>query len=249
MKRLILAITFLTRLPIPIPKNITDRDMGSSTPFFPLVGIIIGFMLVGVDRLFSIIFPPIVVNAIIFVSLIIITGGLHLDGLMDTCDGIFSGKDRERILEIMRDSRVGAFGVLGAIVIVVLKLSLLNVLPEGNRYNALLIFPMLARWAMVLGVTMFPYARKTPGLGVSFTDYAKKSYIIWSILPVFIVSIPLLSWLSFPIIIFMGFVAWLLGKWFSNKIGGLTGDTYGAICEITEVFALMIMCLLYTGGK
>lgn len=240
MKRLILAVTFLTRLPLPIPKNITDKDMGTSTPFFPLVGLIIGLMLVGIDRLFSIVFPLAVVNAVIFISLIIITGGLHLDGLMDTCDGIFSGKDRERVLEIMRDSRVGSFGVLGAIVIATLKLSLLNILPIANRYSALIIFPMLGRWAMVWGITLFPYARKTPGLGVPFTDYARKNYIIWSALPIIAVLAPLLLWWSVPVIIFAGFAAWVLGKWFSQKIGGLTGDTYGAICEITEVLILIL---------
>jgi adenosylcobinamide-GDP ribazoletransferase len=244
LKRLLLAITFLTRLPLPIPKNITNSDMGRSTPFFPLVGLIIGLMLVGIDRIFSLILPSIVVNAIIFISLIVITGGLHLDGLMDTCDGIFSGRDRERILEIMRDSRVGAFGVLGAICIVVLKLSLLNTLPVESKYTALILFPVMGRWGMVWAVVLFPYARKTPGLGVSFTDFARKSYIIWSMPFILIISIPLLLWWSISIIIVTGLSAWLTGKWLSHKLGGLTGDTYGAICEVTEVLTLMMIYII-----
>lgn len=242
MKRLLLAITFLTRLPLPTPKNVTAQDMGRTTPFFTLVGLFIGFMLVGVDRLFSFFLPPFAVNAILFVSLVAITGGLHLDGLMDACDGVFSGRDRSRSLEIMRDSRVGAFGVLGAICLVVLKIAFLNALRGDIRWSALLLFPMLGRWGMVWAITLFPYARSTPGLGKSFTEHAKKRYIVLASLPVFAIAITLFLWQSIPILVITCLAIWLSGKWLSRKLGGLTGDTYGAICEITETLSLMIMC-------
>jgi adenosylcobinamide-GDP ribazoletransferase len=219
--------------------------MGRSTPYFPLVGLLVGLILVALDRLFSYVFPPLVVNSALFVSMVIITGGMHFDGLMDTCDGVFSGRDRERILEIMRDSRVGAFGVLGAVCLAAMKIALLNAVKGDIRWATLLVFPMLGRWGMVWGVTLFPYARKNPGIGQSFTDFARKRYILWSTIPVLAAAIPLFMWRGIALVITAGLGALLLGKIFSRKLGGLTGDTYGAICEITEVLVLMAVCVKY----
>lgn len=216
--------------------------MGRTTPFFTLVGLFIGLMLVGVDRLFSSLYPPFVVNAILFVSLVVITGGLHLDGLMDTCDGVFSGRDRSRSLEIMHDSRVGAFGVLGAICLATLKIAFLNALRGDIRWSALLLFPMLGRWSMVWAITLFPYARRTPGQGKPFSEHSRKRYVALASLPVLAVAITLFSWRSIPILAADCLAVWLSGKWLSHKLGGLTGDTYGAICEITETVSLMIIC-------
>jgi len=245
MKRLILAITFLTRLPLPVSKDITSEEIGRSTPFFPLVGLLIGLILIGIDGVLSYLWPPIAVNVALFVSLVLITGGLHLDGLMDTCDGIFSGRDRDRILEIMRDSRVGAFGVLGAVCLAAMKIALLNALNGDLRWATLLLFPMLGRWSMVLAITLFPYARESAGLGTPFTDFARKRYILWATLPVLAASIPTLLWRIIPILAVVGCATWLMGKWISRKIRGLTGDNYGAICEVTETLSLMIMAIVY----
>jgi adenosylcobinamide-GDP ribazoletransferase len=244
LRRLILAIIFLTRLPLPTPRNVDVEEIGRSTPFFPIVGLIIGLMLIGIDWLASHLWLPVGANAIVFVSLIIITGGLHFDGLMDTCDGIFSGRDRERMLEIMRDSRVGAFGVLGAICIALLKFSFLNALPVQIRWQTLLLFPVLGRWSMVWGITLFPYARMSSGLGRPFTDYAEKQYLLWASLPVLATAIILFLWNGFLLLIITGLSALLLGKWISLRIGGLTGDNYGAICEITETLSLITICAL-----
>lgn len=251
MKKLLLAITFLTRLPLPIPKNITVEDIGRSTPFFPLVGLLIGLILICLDELLSYLWPPLAVDAVLVVSLIVITGGLHFDGLMDTCDGIFSGRDRDRMLEIMRDSRVGAFGVLGAVCLLMLKLAFLNAIHGSYRWAALLLFPMLGRWSMVWAIALFPYARTTPGLGRPFTEFAKKRHIIWASLPVFAIAVILDVGLSHPAsgmrhlmsIVVVGSATWLLAKWLSHKLGGLTGDNYGAICEVMETLSLMMMCV------
>ncbi len=245
MKRLILAITFLTRIPLPVSKDVTSEDMGRSTPFFPLVGLLIGLMLIGIDGMLSYLWPPIVVNSALFVSLVAITGGLHLDGLMDTCDGIFSGRDRDRTLEIMRDSRVGAFGVLGAVCLAAMKIALLNALNGDLRWAGLLLFPMLGRWSMVLAITFFPYARELVGLGTPFTEFARKRYIFWATLPVLAVSIPILLWRVGPLLAVVSCITWLMGKLIFRKIGGLTGDNYGAICEATETLSLLIMTVVY----
>ena len=243
MKRLLLAITFLTRLPLPTPKGVTIEDVGRSTPFFPVVGLLIGLILTGIDLLSSYLWPPFAVNAILFVSLVVITGGLHLDGLMDTCDGIFSGRDRDRILEIMRDSRVGAFGVLGAICLAVLKIAFLNTLSGSSRLPGLLLFPMLGRWSMVWALALFPYARSSTGLGKPFTDFARKRHIIWATLPILAVAVPLFLWRSILILVVVSLMTLLQGKWISRKLGGLTGDSYGAICEIMETLSLILVVI------
>ncbi len=243
MKRLLLSITFLTRLPIPLGKNISNEDMGKTTPFFPLVGIFIGLLLVGINYILSFILPGFAINIIIIVSIIVITGGFHLDGLMDTCDGFFSGKDRERTLEIMHDSRIGAMGAIGAICIFALKFAFLNAVNAENKLKALLLFPMFGRWSMVFAISFFPYAGTKPGLGSLFVKHAKKSYMFWATIPVIILSVPLLRWRAFPIIIVIFLITWLIGRRFSNKLGGLTGDTYGAINEIIETLSLAIMSI------
>ncbi|MBD3180740.1 adenosylcobinamide-GDP ribazoletransferase [Candidatus Poribacteria bacterium] len=244
LKKLILAITFLTRIPLPIPKNINNEDMGRSTPYFTLVGLLIGLILVGIDKLASYLLPVFAVNAIVFVGLIVITGGLHLDGLMDTCDGVFSGRSRERILEIMKDSRIGAFGAVGIVCLTVLKLAFLQSITDESRWLYLVLFPMLGRWGMVLGISLFPYARSSQGLGTAFTNLARKSYIFWSILPILAVGFYSLNWLIFPVIMFTGFAVWLTGHWLTVKLGGLTGDCYGAVCEVTEILALLILTII-----
>jgi len=243
LRRLILAITFLTRFPLPVPKDVTAEEIGRSTPFFPLVGLLLGLILVGIDRLSSYLWPPLIVDAVIFASLVVMTGGLHIDGLMDTCDGIFSGRERDRMLEIMRDSRVGAFGVIGAICVSILKIASLNAIHGPQRWSALILFPMLGRWSMVWSVSLFPYARATSGLGRPFTEAARKHYVIWAGFPVLVVAIPMFLWRSVWIIAVTGIVAWLIGKWLYRRIGGLTGDNYGAICEITETLSLMMICV------
>ena len=245
LKRLILAITFLTRLPIPSPKEIAPEDIGRSTPYFPIVGLILGGILVGINYLCSYLWDPLVTNIIIVVSMIALTGGLHLDGLMDTCDGIFSNKDRERTLEIMRDSRVGAMGVLAGICLILMKFAFLNSIDDSIKTNVLLIFPMLGRWGMVFAVSFFPYARKSSGLGALFVEHSKKYYVLIASMQIFIITIPLLLWRVIPVFIAAVFVTWLIAWRLSKKLDGLTGDTYGAICEVMETLTLAIISLKY----
>jgi adenosylcobinamide-GDP ribazoletransferase len=245
MKKIILAITFLTRLPIPSPKQIAPDEIGRSTPYFPIVGLILGGILVGINYLCSYFWDPLITNIVLVISLIALTGGLHLDGLMDTCDGIFSNKDRERTLEIMRDSRVGAMGVLAGICLILLKIAFLSSIDESMKTWVLLTFPMLGRWSMVFAVSFFPYARTSPGLGSLFVEYSKQYYVLLASIQVFIIAIPLLLWKAFPVFIVIVFATWLMSWRLSKRLEGLTGDTYGAICEVMEVLTLAIMSMRY----
>ncbi|HIE30753.1 TPA: adenosylcobinamide-GDP ribazoletransferase [Candidatus Poribacteria bacterium] len=237
MRKFLVALTFLTRLPAPIPANVTPEEMGKSSAFFPLVGLILGGILVGLNWLIGHIWESaFVINAILLVSLIGLTGGLHLDGLMDTCDGIFSGRPKERMLEIMKDSSVGAFGILGAISVLLLKLAFLNEVDDTQKWQALVLTPVFGRWSMSFALVAFPYARQE-GMGSTFADFASVKSLIWASVLLVIAFVVILRWrvgfIMSPLVLLTYVLAWRI----SAKLDGLTGDTYGAICEFMEMIS------------
>ena len=235
MRKILIALTFLTRLPAPIPKNITAEEMGKSSAFFPLVGLILGGILVGLNWLIGHIWTShFAINIILLVGLIGLTGGLHLDGLMDTCDGIFSGRPKKRMLEIMKDSSVGAFGILAAICVLLLKLAFLNEVDDTQKWQALLLAPTFGRWSMTFAVVVFPYAREE-GMGSAFADFANVKSLIWASSLLVITSVVVLQWRVGFIMPPLVLLSYILARGISSKLGGLTGDTYGAICEFMEM--------------
>jgi adenosylcobinamide-GDP ribazoletransferase len=180
---------------------------------------------------------------LLVVALVILTGGLHLDGLMDSCDGLFGGSTRERKLEIMRDSRVGTFGVLAGICMLLLKFALFASLRVQVLPLALLLALPSARWAIVVALRVFPSARAT-GLGAAFHRViTTKRLLVTGIVSLVIVLIAgqllgLLVWMTVTV------TSLLLGLWMTQSIGGLTGDTYGAIEEVAEGVALLLLVML-----
>ncbi|AOQ23783.1 adenosylcobinamide-GDP ribazoletransferase [Moorella thermoacetica] len=241
------ALQFLTRI------RLSKRDTGAtsfqeSIVYFPLVGLILGLILAGAGQILSSLVPvPARAGFILFLG-IFLSGGLHLDGFIDTMDGLLSGRERERVLEIMKDSRVGAHGVTAVITLLLLKFSLifsLLSLSPGRLWLAgmplspfLLLMPVLARWAMVPAITCFPYARRE-GLGSLFgAGQGRKALLLATF------STMILSWLTlgYKGLILMFLIALAVWSWCSHIkgiLGGLTGDTYGALAEITEVLVLV----------
>ena len=148
----------------------SQREISNSRAYYPAVGLLLGIMLVGLERGCREVFPDFLSAAVLVIALLVATRGLHLDGLMDTCDGLFGGFTKERRLEIMRDSQVGAFGVAGGASVLLLQYgalgSLLGLGEPGQKW-ALLLFPMLSRWSMVVALGVFPYVRQQ-GLGSPF---------------------------------------------------------------------------------
>src|SRR5882762_429358 len=152
------ALQFLTRLPVPPG----EYRLEESVVWLPVVGVVLGAILAGVDwalRLFEI--DQLVVSTLIVVLLLALSGALHADGLMDTCDAVFGHAAPERRLEIMRDPRVGAFGVVGLVCVVALKIAAVSALPAGLRLQLLVLAPTLGRWSIVLLATLFPYGRES----------------------------------------------------------------------------------------
>ena len=162
-------MTFLTIIPASRDLDRGPTDLSNSRAFFPAIGLLLGLLLVGVEEGSSRLFSEQLTAAFLVATLVIATRALHLDGLMDVCDGVFGGFTRERRLEIMRDSNVGAFGVAGGVTVLLLKygaLVALLSLPEPGKEWGLLLFPALSRWAMVVLLGAFPYVR-TQGLAAS----------------------------------------------------------------------------------
>lgn len=233
---------FLTRIQIVEQTTWSPDALGRSVKFFPLVGCSIGLILAGsvylVQNLLGLKIPVHTLAALIIICEIIITGGLHCDGFMDTADGIFSGRSPERMLEIMKDSRVGAFGVIGFCLLILGKFSLLLDLEAAALPAALITMPVVGRMAGVVAITLFPYAR-TDGLGKMFYQYTdKRDLYMASILTLLVLA----TLGNTAVIAGAGgmIAAFGMANYISRRLGGLTGDTYGAIIEVTEVIVLAI---------
>lgn len=247
----IAALRFLTTLRIPRRNGGRPEDLTHSAVFFPVVGIIIGLILAGAYWLLIHILPLTVVSGILIVAGVVLSGGLHLDGFVDTCDGLGGNKDAAARWQVMHDSRSGAFGIIGVFCLLLVKYGALNSVPDNLMMAALLIMPVLSRWTMVYAIFAYPYARPSglgkvikQGLGrgrfalaTAVTVAAATGLAGWGGIPLFYLAGPLLMlgvWL-----ITLAMAAYLKGKF-----GGLTGDTYGAINEVAEVSTLILVCLL-----
>jgi len=205
-----------------------------------------GLLLIGVEEGSSRIFSEPLTAAFLAAVMVFVTRGLHLDGLMDVFDGVFGGFTPERRLEIMRDSRVGAFGVVGGVTILLLKygalVSLLT-LPEPGKEWALLLFPALSRWTMVVLLGAFPYVR-TQGLGSPFHGTGIKVATTVAGLFALAASVLLGGFAGLGLFFGVMIFAWLMGWAMAKALGGLTGDTYGATNEIIETAVIIVATAL-----
>jgi len=237
----IAALQFLTIIPIRV--KVSAQALRRSISYFPLVGLLIGGMLYGLDLLLSLAFPSSLVNIFLIIALVIITRALHLDGFIDTCDGLAGGNSPEKRLEIMRDSRVGGFGVAGGCCLILLQYIALTVLPEEQRLEALLLMPTLARWTMVYAIFAYPYARKQ-GMGKVFQEGSKLPWLAIATAIALAASTALMRLEGLAVMAASLFIAMLAATFLSRRLGGLTGDTYGAINEVVGVSVLLLVPLI-----
>src|ERR1700675_766056 len=156
-----LAFSFLTILPVLDSRPASEEMVGRSFAWFPIVGFILGLALCGEDVFLALAFGPLLSSVLVVLTLTVITGAIHLDGLADTADALGAGRDRVRALEILRDSRVGTFGASAIFFDLTLKILALSTLAGHRRYAALIFAPMLARWAMLIVASALPYLRAT----------------------------------------------------------------------------------------
>ena len=274
MKGFLLLLSFMTR--IPIPKTDYDEEkLGKSMKYFPVVGIIVGFILLFFCIIFNFILKNISYSAILPLMIIVViltdlitTGALHLDGLADTFDGIFSYRSKHKMLEIMKDSRLGSNGALALILYFLLKFILLFSLTIESREGAvyaIMTYPVVARFCSVVSCASSPYARGS-GMGKTFVDNTKAcGLIVAAIITILyttgMVFMPFILFTNYllpmqfiiktisiivVIVLLLGIFAYAFSKLIERKIGGITGDTLGALLEISSLVYIFLLLVIPT---
>ena len=234
-----LALTFLTKLPWPWRGPADETALARSMFWFPWVGAILGLgywmAWAGLHRAL-----PVPAAAALLLTLTVwVTGGLHLDGLADTADGLGGGRTPEEALTIMKDSRVGAFGVISLVLALVLKFSLFLSLATHTRgAGALLLFPIISRWSMVLLAYLSPYARAEGGLGQAMTLGVSPRVLMGASLSAGGLALLILGAPGLTLFITTGALIWLASLYFQRRLGGITGDILGAANEVVEIAVL-----------
>lgn len=247
LKSLLTAFRFLTILPLRAKIEESDELFASSMTFFPLVGLFIGGFLFLVYRISSILFSPLLVNALVLIAWVFITGALHLDGFMDTIDGLSGGKTKEERLKIMKDPSSGAKGTVGLVGLLGLKFLLLLEIEPFLKTGTLLLTPVVGRWSMVTAAYLAPYARGE-GLGKAFITRKGEGTIFWASLSVTVLGLVIFK---FPFLYIIGVclgITYLSTLYFESRMGGITGDTLGALNEIIELTALFSIYSLSKAG-
>jgi adenosylcobinamide-GDP ribazoletransferase len=242
---LVAALHFLTVIPIATRRIFSDAELGASLAYYPVAGLMLGALLALMATLWQWFFPSGVAAALTLSAWVLLTGGLHLDGFMDACDGLLSHRSSEERLRIMRDSHVGAWGVLGGALVLIIQYAALShvlELPEARWPAALLLAPVLARWALCLAIVAFPYGREA-GWGLTLKQQAGPRQLSMATLATLLI-VALVQW---PV----GALAWLavlaatllLARFALDRLPGLTGDVYGLIGVVSETLVLLLFTL------
>jgi len=246
MGKFLAALQFLTAIPVPWRSEAREGDLGRSAGYFPLIGLIIGLILSGLAWLFDLLLPALA-DALLLVAMVILTGAMHLDGLADTCDGIAGHKTPEERWRVMRDSRAGAFGIVGVVLLLLVKYVSLNNIPQVSLMSTLILMSVVSRWAMTYAIFAYPYARES-GMGKALKQGTNWLRFTVATLITVAVAAGLARLTGLAVILVIWLVTTLMATYFKNKFAGLTGDNYGALNEIAEVSVLIFMVLLTNFG-
>ena len=232
------ALEFLTILPTPGRRK-GEIEPGKSLPYFPLVGLLLGVILLGMYYGLSQVLPPPVTAGLLIITLAILTGGHHLDGLVDTFDGL-KGASKEARLKIMGQSGSGPAGTAAALLLLLTKYLALS---QVAMLPALLLAPTLARGALVSAIFIFPAARSS-GLGYTFKQGSSRTRLMVATVIPLAAAVLLLELKGLILAAVLWLVIYIIGHYLSSKLNGLTGDSYGALVEIAEVLVLILIVWL-----
>jgi adenosylcobinamide-GDP ribazoletransferase len=239
-----LAASFLTRLPVGEGVACDPDRLARSLSLFPAVGLLLGLLLALTDVALRAVFPVPVVAGLLLLLLVAVTGGLHLDGLADTVDGLAGGRDREGALRIMKDSRVGALGAAALVLDLLLHWLCLWSLPAAVRAAGLVLMPAAGRWAQVALACTCRYARPGGGTGAAFVELAGRRELVLASLTLGAAAVALWGWRGAALLPPLAVALLLLRRLFLRRLGGVTGDLLGAATEVGQIVVLMALLAL-----
>lgn len=250
MRSFFSALTFLTIL--PLPKRIVgdEETLSKGVIHFPVIGLLIGLGAVGLDHALTLILPIQLVSFLVVIFLLAVSGALHLDGFADTLDGFLSARPKEQVLAIMKDSHVGAMGVVGIVCLVLFKWISLTSVPVSARWATLLLIPLTGRTALLLMMCLLTYVRREGGLATVFSEHEGMKWAGAAMGVILILAIGFFGFRGKGLILGVSSVAGicLFCLWSYRKIGGYTGDTLGAVCEMSELFTPVLVIVFAGGG-
>lgn len=238
MKNFVLLLQFFTRIPIKKNYQYDNESYGKNTYLLPLVGLIIGLFIYFSDFLLKYLVLPKEIHGLLLIFLwIILTGALHLDGLADTVDGIFSYRPKEKILEIMRDPHIGTNGVISLILIIIFKFYLYT----NSDISIIFLSFIVGRLTIIMSASFGNYARNK-GMALAIIEYNNRFSFIKSL----IITLIIFSfWRKNMFFLFLTLgLSFFIHKKVIKKIGGITGDTLGFLCEISEVIFIFFTIIL-----
>lgn len=234
------ALQFLTIFPWPTRAQRSAGEVGPAVIFFPVVGFLLGITLLLADLALKPFATPALSSVTLVTLLVLLTRGLHLDGLGDTFDALGAGGDRERMLRIMDDSHSGAFGLIAIVLVLFFKIHAIETI-DSERWRALLTAPVLGRWAMVLlGYRSQP--AKT-GLGSALIDHLETKHFVWATFVTLILVAAILHGAGIAVMLWIAAFSLASQNYFHRRLGGVTGDTFGAVGELSETSVLVILAL------
>jgi adenosylcobinamide-GDP ribazoletransferase len=240
MMGLLTAVSFLTVVPVGAGGLPKEGQFGRTIVWFPLVGTLIGLALAGVDWCGRAAWDSYVAAALVIGAGILITGGLHLDGIMDTADAVFSRRDRAGMLVVMRDSRVGALGVAAGASVLLAKFAAYGHLAGPEHWHVIAAAPAMGRLSIAVAVAVFPYAR-ADGTGARFVAETRVRHIVGALLIASAIGVGLFGPTGAALAPAVLVVSLAMGWEARRRLGGLTGDVYGAMNEMVELATLLGM--------
>lgn len=246
MKYFFIALQFLTRINVPYLKLSSDSvSIAKSTKYFTLVGILIGVMISATYYVSHLYFPKIVSSLLVIVVLIYVCRALHLDGFVDTVDGLYGGNTIEDKLEIMRDSRIGTMGAVGLVLLLLGKILFIENINEKIIYSVLLLMPAMGRGSIVFASYFSNYARNGFGIGRAFMECVELKDLIIAQVILLVALIGAFKYEGIVFFIISLVISFAYMVYIKREIDGQTGDTLGALCEINEMWFLIWVYLMY----
>ena len=243
LRTFLFAWQFLTA--IPLSRSTHDakpEELAASMSWYPFVGCLLGALLVAADLLLGRVFSAQVTSMILMLVLIVLTRGLHQDGLADMVDGLAGGRTAQARLAIMKDAHIGAIGATGLFVALGLRYAGLNAMPAGEHIALLIGMLVVGRWAMVVGAFHVTYARSEGGLAQPFLAHLSWQHVWLATLTAGIALTLLLGpWSAMCCLIIGTAVVRLSTVWFHRMFGGVTGDLLGAMNEVAEILFILIV--------